>query len=178
VSQSWIHSAIDAIRLLGVPDRDIAMYSSVSLKNPVMNMKFRRLCLELGYESQQNAHELWMMCARDPLFFLNTFAYLLETREKQDWNTDDRYGSSKVIPFITRGYQDDVIMKSLQHLGRKDIVIPKSRETGISWSSAGHWQRGIGSSTIRRTSGSCRKTCCRRTTRTTLTPCSQSSSFC
>lgn len=133
MSQSWIHSAIDAIRLLGVPDRDIAMYSSVSLKNPVMNMKFRRLCLELGYESQQNAHELWMMCARDPLFFLNTFAYLLETREKQDWNTDDRYGSSKVIPFITRGYQDDVIMKSLQHLGRKDIVIPKSRETGISW---------------------------------------------
>ena len=133
MSQSWVHSAIDAIKLLGVPDRDIAMYSSVSLKHPIANMKFRRLCLELGYASQQNAHELWMLCARDPLFFLNTFAYLLETRQKQDWNTDDRYGSSKVIPFITRCYQDDVIMKSLEHLGRKDIVIPKSRETGISW---------------------------------------------
>ncbi len=128
-----VGSVCDTLKILGVPDRDVAMYSSVSLKMPAMNMKFRRLCLELGYESQENAHELWMLCARDPLFFLNTFAYLLETRDKQDWNTNDRYGSSKVIPFITRGYQDDVILKSIKYLGRQDIVIPKSRETGISW---------------------------------------------
>jgi hypothetical protein len=106
-----VRAACDALRLIGVPDRDVAMYSSVSLKTPAMNMKFRRLCLELGYESRDYAQQLWIMCARDPLFFLNTFAYLLETRDKQDWNTTDRYGSNKVIPFITRGYQDKLILE-------------------------------------------------------------------
>jgi len=128
-----VRAACDALRLIGVPDRDVAMYSSVSLKTPAMNMKFRRLCLELGYESRDYAQQLWIMCARDPLFFLNTFAYLLETRDKQDWNTTDRYGSNKVIPFITRGYQDKLILEVLKFLGRQDIAIPKSRETGISW---------------------------------------------
>lgn len=133
MSQSWIHSACDALRLIGVPDRDVAIYSSVSLKHPIANMKFRRLCVEAGYESPQIAHELWMLCARDPLFFLNTFAWLLEARTQQDWNTVDRYGASKEIPFITRGYQDTVIMSAVEFLGRQDIKIPKSRETGISW---------------------------------------------
>ncbi len=130
---SSIRSAAETLSFLGVPDRDVAMYSSVSLKSPLMNMKFRKLCLELGYESQENAREIWMLCARDPLFFFNTFAYLLETRSKQDWNTTDRYGSNKAIPFITRGYQDNLILKCVENLGRQDIVVPKSRETGISW---------------------------------------------
>ncbi len=128
-----LKSALDTLKFLGVPDRDVAMYTSVTLKNPLMNMRFRKLCVGLGYESYENAHELWILCARDPLFFLNTFAYLLETRERQEWDTSTRYGSSKVIPFITRGYQDDLILKTLEHIGREDIMIPKSRETGISW---------------------------------------------
>jgi hypothetical protein len=133
MNQTSFQNAKDALKLLGVPDRDVAMYSSVTLKNPLMNMQFRKLCVGLGYESREAAHELWMLCARDPLFFLNTFAYLLETRGKQDWNTTAQYGTNKVIPFITRGYQDSLIMDTLQYLGRVDITIPKSRETGISW---------------------------------------------
>jgi hypothetical protein len=133
VIQASLDEALRALNLLGVPDRDVAMYSSVTLKNPWLNAKFRQLCVEMGYENQDAAHELWMICARDPLFFLNTFAYLLETREKQDWDIGSRYGSNKVIPFITRGYQDTLIMDVLPFLGRQDIVIPKSRETGISW---------------------------------------------
>ena len=128
-----VHSAIETLRHLGVPDRDVAAYSSTSLKHPIANLQFRRLCLELGYESRENARELWMLCARDPLFFLNTFGWLLETRDRQDWNLKDRYGTSKVLPLITRGYQDDLILKCVANLGRNDIVIPKSRETGISW---------------------------------------------
>jgi hypothetical protein len=128
-----VHSAIETLRHLGVPDRDVAAYSSTSLKHPIANLQFRRLCLDLGYESRENARELWMLCARDPLFFLNTFGWLLETRDRQDWNLKDRYGTSKVLPLITRGYQDDLILKCVANLGRNDIVIPKSRETGISW---------------------------------------------
>lgn len=133
MNPSSVEGACDAIVLLGVPDRDVAMFTSVTLKQPAVNMRFRKLCVSMGYDSYEFANELWMLCARDPLFFLNTFAYLLETRDKQDWNTTDRYGTNKVIPFITRGYQDTVILKCVENLGRKDIVIPKSRETGVSW---------------------------------------------
>lgn len=133
MNQTSLQAALDTLKFLGVPERDVAMYTSVTMKNPLMNMQFRKLCVGMGYESQDAAHELWMLCARDPLFFLNTFAYLLETRDKQDWNTSAQYGTNKVIPFITRGYQDKLILEALQYLGRRDIVIPKSRETGISW---------------------------------------------
>lgn len=133
VTPSSLKESLETLKMLGVPDQDVAMYSTVTMKNPIYNARFRKLCLELGYQSQENARELWMLCARDPLFFLNTFAYLLETRNKQDWNTNDRYGTNKVIPLITRGYQDTLLLKTLQHLGREDIKIPKSRETGISW---------------------------------------------
>jgi hypothetical protein len=109
------------------------MYSSVSLKQPRQNLRARRLWLNLGYESQDNASEIWMLCARDPLFFFNTFCYLLEARGKQDWNTTEAYGSNKAIPFITRSYQDNLIQTCVENLGRQDIVVPKSRETGISW---------------------------------------------
>lgn len=128
-----INMACEALERIGVPDRDVAIYSSVTLKNPYLNMQFRELCVDTGYESREFAEEMWVLCARDPLFFLNTFVYLLETRAKQDWNTNDRYGTNKVIPFITRGYQDTLVTDILIYLGRKDIVIPKSRETGISW---------------------------------------------
>ena len=130
---STIGSVCETLKAIGVPDRDIAVYSTVTMKNTTSNMKFRRMCLELGYESRENAHQLWILCARDPLFFLNTFAYLLEAREAQDWNTNVRYGTNKIIPFITRTYQDTLITSILKHLGRSDIAVPKSRETGISW---------------------------------------------
>lgn len=98
VTPSSLKESLETLKMLGVPDQDVAMYSTVTMKNPIYNARFRKLCLELGYQSQENARELWMLCARDPLFFLNTFAYLLETRNKQDWNTNDRYGTNKVIP--------------------------------------------------------------------------------
>lgn len=128
-----VHSTFDLLRAIGVPDRDTAMYSSASLKNPTYNMQFRRMCVEMGYENQSVAEQLWILCARDPLFFINTFCWLLEAREGQEWNLSKRYGSSKEIPFISRGYQDNLILNVMEHLGKKDISVPKSRETGISW---------------------------------------------
>ena len=131
--EQTVSTVVKMLRDLGVHDRDLSMYTSVSVKAPKQNLQFRRMVAQMGYENPDFARELWILCSRDPLFFLNTFAYLLETRKKQDWNTNDRYGSSKVLPFITRGYQDSLILQVLPHLGRQDIAIPKSRETGISW---------------------------------------------
>lgn len=128
-----VRSVTETLHACGVPDRDVALYSTVTNKQPILNMQARELWLKLGYESQENAREIWILCARDPLFFINVFVWLLETREKQDWNTSPGYGTSKVIPFITRSYQDTLILKCVDNLGRQDIVVPKSRETGISW---------------------------------------------
>lgn len=133
MNQNSLAEAHEALKFIGVPERDVAMYTSAAMKNPYMNMQFRQLCVGLGYESPEFAHDLWIICSRDPLFFLNTFAFLLETRERQSWNISGQYGTNKVIPLITRGYQDTLILKTLEQLGRSDIVIPKSRETGISW---------------------------------------------
>ncbi len=127
------HSTFDLLRQVGIPDNDVALYSTITPKTSSKNMQFRRLCVELGYENSKAAQDMWILCARDPLFFINTFCWLLEARKGQEWNLSNRYGTSKEIPFITRGYQDKTILAVIEHLGRKDIAIPKSRETGISW---------------------------------------------
>lgn len=121
----------------GVPDRTSVVYDALVPKNPWLNMEFRRAVLELGYSDDELAEELWILCARDPLFYANTFCWILETREPAEWNTTNRYGESKVLPFITRDYQDELITSTVENLGRCDIMVPKSRETGISWIYAG-----------------------------------------
>lgn len=133
MSARTCHSTFELLKQVGIPDNDVALYSTITPKTSSKNMQFRRLCVELGYENAKAAQDMWILCARDPLFFINTFCWLLEARKGQEWNLSNRYGTSKEIPFITRGYQDKTILAVIEHLGRKDIAIPKSRETGISW---------------------------------------------
>lgn len=89
------------------------------------NALFRRRCLELGYENRSFREDLWIMCARDFLFYVNTFGWLLEPRITGD--------DPKVIPFLTYGYQDDAMSKMIDAIGHKDIGIHKSRATGATW---------------------------------------------
>ncbi len=118
----------------GLPAGDTdRLYRSCVPKSPRLNLEFRRYLLALGYESKELAVEIRALCGRDPLFFINTFCWLLEAREQAEWQSDNVYGRTKEIPFITRGYQDDAIWRSIGHLGKRDIVVPKSRETGVTW---------------------------------------------
>ena len=96
------------------------------------NSDYRRHILTLAYDDRQLQAELWILCCRDINFFINTFAWILESRDSADWQIEGRIGT-KEIPFILRDYQRDAIMKILDSLGREDIVISKSRETGVSW---------------------------------------------
>lgn len=72
-------------------------------------------------------------CSRDPVFFINTFCWLLEVREEAEWQVRKRYGGNKVLPFILRPYQEKTIRKVQKSLGKKDIPVLKARETGVTW---------------------------------------------
>lgn len=72
-------------------------------------------------------------CREDPLFFIATFGWLQEVRPKAIWKEDDLYHGETTIPFIPRGYQAKAIKRAVGALGVTDIIVPKSRETGITW---------------------------------------------
>lgn len=94
-------------------------------KDPAGNLDFRSHVLRAAAASEADARSLRTMCSEDLFFFLNAFAWLLEPR-----NT----AGGKVIPFITRKYQDELFYRPvLREFGRRDVVIDKSREMGATW---------------------------------------------
>lgn len=102
-------------------------------KDPGDNIKWRMWLLKKVLENDGYADELWMICARDILFYINCFGWLQEPREKAPWSPSRWFGEAKELPFLTRDYQDDYIRLVLKHLGRQDIVTDKSREMGATW---------------------------------------------
>lgn len=89
------------------------------------NLKFRRKMVEYGCQSEENAHELWIMCARDYLFYINTFVYTFNPRLAP---------RSSVIPFITWDFQDDAVFETMMAiLEGYDLRTEKSRDMGASW---------------------------------------------
>lgn len=108
-------------------------YQNFVPKDPVENVRFRRKVLQAAHDSEEYRRELWMICARDVLFYINVFGTLLEPRDKPPWSPSRAFGEHKEIPFITRPYQDTTILQLQEWLGTRDVVIEKSREMGATW---------------------------------------------
>ena len=86
------------------------------------NLAFRREFIELGSSSPEHAEELWIMCARDPLFYINAACWIFEPR------------TGLTLPFITYPFQDDVYTELFEViLSGEDTIIEKSRDMGASW---------------------------------------------
>jgi hypothetical protein len=96
-------------------------FYSLVPKDRAKNLAFRRDLVKLGCSSKAGARELWMMCARDLLFYTNTFCWIYEPR------------TPKVEPFITYPFQDDALKTIDASIGNNDLVIEKSRDMGASW---------------------------------------------
>ncbi len=63
-------------------------------------------------------------CSHDLLFFVNVFC----------WTHDPRIvDGSTEIPFITYPFQDDLLLEVDSAIGKRDLVIPKSRDQGATW---------------------------------------------
>lgn len=87
------------------------------------NLAFRREMLAWGASSRHAAHELWLMCARDLLFYVNAFCWIHEPRSRR----------MPVLPFITYPFQDGTFQELESAIGDHDLHIEKSREMGASW---------------------------------------------
>lgn len=108
-------------------------YRTFCPKTPSEMLDFRESCLRLAYRSRRYADELWMMCSRDLLFYVNTFGWLLEPREKPAWQKFRPFGDAREVPFITRKYQDKTLLQLWEAWGKRDIKWLKSRDMGASW---------------------------------------------
>lgn len=87
------------------------------------NLEYREKILTAAQSSKQLQSELWTMCSRDPLFYVNSFCFVFEPRSQ----------TQKEIPFITWKYQDVTIETLIEAMGKHDVVIEKSRDMGASW---------------------------------------------
>ncbi len=91
-------------------------------KDFAANLKFRREMIQMGCCDPKAAEELWIMCSRDPLFYINTFVFTYDPRRQPS-----------ALPFITYDYQDEAILSIEDALGDHDLFIEKSRDMGASW---------------------------------------------
>jgi len=104
-------------------DLDRCPYYHLVPKTLKGNLEFRLDVLKHGQSSKRAAHELWMMCSRDMLFFVNTFCWIYEPRKP------DR----PVVPFITYEYQDQALLDIEEAIGNWDLCVKKSRDMGATW---------------------------------------------
>ncbi|QDP65092.1 MAG: putative terminase large subunit [Prokaryotic dsDNA virus sp.] len=86
------------------------------------NLAFRNEIIRTGSTDRKAAEELYIMCSRDLLFYVNAFC----------WTYDPRVGDG-VLPFVTYEFQDEVLTDIESALGNRDLVIKKSRDMGASW---------------------------------------------
>ena len=93
-------------------------------KGMAENLLFRERMLERGRADPQAAHDLYMMCSRDPLFWINTMVWTFDPLKKAD---------APVIPFISYPYQDAGFIAINDAIGSHDVLVKKSRDTGATW---------------------------------------------
>lgn len=88
------------------------------------NRRWRLNALEDGAKVPGAARAMREECAKDILFWVNTFCFTFNPRLK----------GQKVIPFTTYPFQDDALLRLSDaiHEGR-DVGIEKSRDMGASW---------------------------------------------
>jgi hypothetical protein len=100
-------------------------------RDPLQNLEYRaELARWLNAdEKKRTARQasFQSLCEKDVLCFFNSVLWLLEPRD------EDGKGHSSKIPFCSWIHQDAALEKLQADLGRKDVVISKSRAEGASW---------------------------------------------
>jgi len=95
-------------------------------KNPKKNLAFRREIIKLCLGNDEYAKEIRRTCKKDILFYLNTFAWTYNPKNKPGF---------KVLPVITyESYQDYAIVEMNRCINDGvDFVGEKSRDMGVTW---------------------------------------------
>jgi len=106
----------------------VCPYYHLAPKDYLPNLLFRQDLTKRAMEDAQFADDLWVMCKRDGLFFLNVFG----------WSRDTKEPTQPIRPFITHPYQDQVLVEIWDAAGlfggrRRDVHIKKSRDMILTW---------------------------------------------
>ncbi len=86
------------------------------------NLAFREEMIRAGASSKTMARELWIMCSRDLLFYINVFGFTFDPRKEPS-----------ALPFITWPFQDAALKQINDSINDHDLLIEKSRDMGASW---------------------------------------------
>lgn len=93
-------------------------------RDMVANRKWRMNALWDGAKVPGAAKAMREQCAKDILFWVNTFCFTFNPRLK----------GQKVIPFVTYAFQDDALLRLVDDIRNgRDVGIKKSRDMGASW---------------------------------------------
>lgn len=90
----------------------------------VANLLYRKSVRAWAVQSKANRKWLWDACAKDFLFFLRTFSFVLEPRPVR--------GQSTILPFNPWPTQLDFIRVLETNAGYSDILVKKSRGEGAT----------------------------------------------
>ena len=91
--------------------------------HPVENVKFRRQIFEMASENIEVQADLWALCNRDILFYINVFGYTLDPRLEPS-----------IRPFILYPFQEQAILEMCNSIDNGyDLALVKSRDMGASW---------------------------------------------
>jgi len=94
------------------------------------NLKWRLELLRYGQSSKRAADELWMMCSRDPLFWVDSFVWTFNPRLSK---------GQRKQPWISYPFQENAILTIIAASGSIDGCDPfdclfeKSRDMGATW---------------------------------------------
>ena len=92
---------------------------------PAENVEFRRELLASAVGNAEMQRQIWIVCSRDILFFLGTFAFTYSPKDYSD--CPDR-------PFIPYPYQEIALSRINGAIEtRHDLLIEKSRDMGATW---------------------------------------------
>ena len=93
-------------------------------KDLVKNASFRKKLIERAIGDPDFQKEVWIRCARDPLFYVDTFLFTYAPKGFPD---------APNRPFVLYPYQETAFLKMAEALGRHPMLVEKSRDMGATW---------------------------------------------
>jgi hypothetical protein len=102
-------------------------------KDVLENLAFRRNLYVATRKNPRNQRRFRRMCAADPLWYFNTCLWTYSPHDDDECTK---------LPFITYDYQDELILKIIDHAHRKKpLNVKKARDMGVSWTvlGVGRW---------------------------------------
>lgn len=90
-------------------------------REKVANLRFRQQLHELCKTDPDAQRDVWIMCKRDPLYWLNTWCWIYEPRR------------AAKLPWITFDFQDVAYAQWAADIGVRDLGVDKSRDMAASW---------------------------------------------